>query len=87
MHIEGYVLPGFEPVYAAFLNNFATFGEVVSSVCVYHRGVPVVDLAAGYSDQSRKPYRHHASARVLSVKRDCRNCCQHAGGPRHTGPR
>jgi CubicO group peptidase (beta-lactamase class C family) len=47
MHVEGYVLPPFEPVYSAFLNNFATSGEVGAAVCVYYRGEPVVDLAGG----------------------------------------
>jgi CubicO group peptidase (beta-lactamase class C family) len=70
MHVEGYVLPGFEPVYAAFLDNFATYGEVGASVAVYHRGAPVVDLAAGYIDhESREPYRLTTLQPVFSVSK------------------
>jgi CubicO group peptidase (beta-lactamase class C family) len=70
MNVEGYVLPGFEPVYAAFLDNFTTYGEVGASVCVYHRGAPVVDLAAGYTDhESREPYRLTTLQPVFSVSK------------------
>jgi len=70
MHVEGYVLPAFEPVYAAFLSNFADYGEVGASVCVYHRGKPVVDLAAGYlGPDSRRPYRLTTLQPVFSVSK------------------
>jgi CubicO group peptidase (beta-lactamase class C family) len=70
MQVEGYVLPGFEPVYAAFVDNFATYGEVGASVCVYHRGAPVVSLAAGYTGhESREPYRLTTLQPVFSVSK------------------
>ena len=52
------MLPGFEPVYAAFVDNFTRHGEVGAAVCVYHRGEPVVDLAGGYTrPDGKETYR------------------------------
>jgi CubicO group peptidase (beta-lactamase class C family) len=68
--VEGSVRPGYEPVYAAFLHNFASYGEVGASVCVYHRGKPVVDLAAGYlGPDSRPAYRLSSLQPVFSVSK------------------
>ena len=46
-HVEGHVVPGFEPVREAFARNFAHRGEVGGACCVYFRGVKVVDLWGG----------------------------------------
>jgi CubicO group peptidase (beta-lactamase class C family) len=70
MHLEGYVLPGFEPLRAAFLDNFARHGEVGAAVCVYHRGKPVVDLAGGYTTPiAKEPYRLSTLQPVFSISK------------------
>ena len=70
MYVEGHVLPGFEPVYAAFVDNFAAYGDVGASVCVYHRGVPIVDLAGGHTGPDcREPYRLSSLQPVFSVSK------------------
>src|SRR5215467_11970789 len=70
LHVEGSVQPDFEPVYTAFLDNFAARGEIGASVCVYHHGKPVVDLAAGYTGrESREPYRLTTLQPVFSVSK------------------
>jgi CubicO group peptidase (beta-lactamase class C family) len=48
--IEGSVQPGFEPVRAAFVENFTDRGEVGAACCVYAHGVKVVDLWGGIRD-------------------------------------
>ncbi|NBN88741.1 MAG: esterase [Actinobacteria bacterium] len=48
---------GWEPVRAAIEANFASTGELGCSVAIFHRGRPVVDLVAGWTDQERSvPY-------------------------------
>ncbi|MEW2587029.1 serine hydrolase domain-containing protein [Streptomyces virginiae] len=48
----------FADVARAFEENFAAGEEVGAAVCVYHRGRPVVDLWAGWSDPDRSdPWR------------------------------
>ncbi|KOV01064.1 esterase [Streptomyces sp. XY533] len=48
----------FADVARAFEENFAAGEEVGAAVCVYHRGRPVVDLWAGWSDPDRAdPWR------------------------------
>ena len=48
--ISGQVATGFEPVYAAFENNFVKHGEVGAAVHVTLNGEPVVDLWGGAAD-------------------------------------
>jgi CubicO group peptidase (beta-lactamase class C family) len=50
--IQGQVSPGFEPVRAAFLENFSHRSEVGAACCVYHRGEKVVDLWGGVRNQA-----------------------------------
>jgi CubicO group peptidase (beta-lactamase class C family) len=70
IHVEGYVAPGFEQVYAALRNNLATRGDVGASVCVYQHGVPVVDLAGGTVDlEGRQPYGLHTLQPVFSTSK------------------
>jgi CubicO group peptidase (beta-lactamase class C family) len=45
--ISGYVRPSFEPVRAAFGDNFATRAELGGACAVYHRGDSVVDIWGG----------------------------------------
>ena len=51
----GTVVAGWEPVEAAFHENFAG-EEIGASVAVYHRGQPVVNLWGGSFDGGEKPY-------------------------------
>jgi len=55
--VHGSVRPGFEPVEAAFRENFERRGEVGASVCAWHRGEKVVDLWGGIADRdSERPW-------------------------------
>jgi CubicO group peptidase (beta-lactamase class C family) len=49
--IGGRVAPGFEAVKSAFVDNFATFGELGGAVCVVVDGDVVVDLWGGVRDE------------------------------------
>lgn len=51
--VHGDVAPGFEPVAEAFAANFTDNDEIGAAVCLYHRGVPVVDIWGGLSDRDR----------------------------------
>jgi len=46
----GYVDAGFEPVRAAFEENFELHGDLGAACCVYLDGRPVVDLWGGFAD-------------------------------------
>lgn len=48
--IYGEVASGFEPVRAAFMENFTRHGDLGAAVCVYRNGWPVVDLWGGVAD-------------------------------------
>jgi len=48
--IEGYVAPGFEPVLAAFQQNFIERGEVGAACAAFYRDEAVVDIWSGYRD-------------------------------------
>ncbi|MEM8997862.1 MAG: serine hydrolase domain-containing protein, partial [Acidobacteriota bacterium] len=68
MEIHGTVAPGFEPAARAFRENFAARGEVGASFCAYHRGVPVVDLWAGFADaRRRRPWRADTLCVIFSA--------------------
>ena len=49
--IEGHVSPGFEPVRAAFAENFARRHELGGACCAWLRGEKVVDLWGGVRDK------------------------------------
>lgn len=51
--IHGECRPEFEPVRAAFAENFASRGDVGASFCVMRGHEVVVDLWGGWSDESR----------------------------------
>ena len=53
-HIGGYVSPGFEGVYEAFVQNFIEGKELGAALSIYHRGNKVVDLWGGYIDRRIK---------------------------------
>ncbi|MFG3285104.1 serine hydrolase domain-containing protein [Streptomyces sp. NPDC048111] len=50
MDVQGAVAPGYEPVEAAFVRNFAHRGDRGAAVAVYRDGRKVVDLWAGAKD-------------------------------------
>jgi CubicO group peptidase (beta-lactamase class C family) len=52
--INGYVKPGFEPVYDVFKRNFDKKKETGAALCVYHRGEKVIDLWAGMANRNTK---------------------------------
>jgi hypothetical protein len=58
--VSGTVAEGYEPVRAAFVENFARRGEVGAACAVYHRGERVVDLWGGHG-ALRRPARSGAA--------------------------
>jgi CubicO group peptidase (beta-lactamase class C family) len=52
-NIIGHVAPGFEPVYDAFVANFATEEEAGAGFCVLRDGEYLVDLTGGTRDRKR----------------------------------
>jgi len=52
--INGYVKPGFEPVYEIFKQNFDNRKESGAALCVYHKGEKIVDLWGGIANQKTK---------------------------------
>jgi CubicO group peptidase (beta-lactamase class C family) len=51
VEIEGTVAPGWEPVRAAFVENFRSRGEVGAACAIYRDGEKVVDLWGGIRDR------------------------------------
>lgn len=52
--INGFVKPGFEPVYEAFKKNFDDGKESGAALCVYQKGEKVIDLWAGVANKKTK---------------------------------
>ena len=52
--IHGVCAPGWEEVRREFVENFRSRGELGAAVCIYHRGVKVVDLWGGIRDREFK---------------------------------
>ena len=70
MTIDGFVAPGWEDVRDAFAANFARHGDIGAAVCVYCRGWPVVDLAAGLADPATGcPYTRQTRQPFMSVSK------------------
>ncbi len=66
--IQGSVAPGFEPVAAAFRENFEQRGERGAACAVYYRGRKVVDLWGGYRDpDARAPWSADTMVNVFSA--------------------
>jgi CubicO group peptidase (beta-lactamase class C family) len=67
-NIGGSVTAGWEPVRAAFVNNFETTEEIGAGVSVFHRGVRVVDLWGGSFDaDGSAPYSEDTLQLVYST--------------------
>lgn len=66
--IEGECDARFEPVRRAFVENFRARGEVGASVCVWHRGRPVVDLWGGLADREQsRPWEPDSMCTIFSA--------------------
>jgi CubicO group peptidase (beta-lactamase class C family) len=62
------VSPGFEPVRAAFAENFSRRHELGGACCVYHRGEKVVDLWGGVRHKSTgEPWEEDTMVLVCST--------------------
>jgi CubicO group peptidase (beta-lactamase class C family) len=66
--LAGTCLPGFEPLRAAFAENFESRGEVGAGLCVTVRGRVVADLWGGWRDAARTlPWQRDTLVNVFSV--------------------
>src|SRR6056297_2368854 len=66
--ISGYTAPGFEPVRAAFVANFAETNELGASFCAVLGSATVVDLWGGYCDHAQtKPWEADTVVNVYST--------------------
>lgn len=64
------VAPEFEPVRAAFKENFTRHGDLGAAVCVYRNGRPVVDLWGGVTDaETGRPWTRDTLQLVYSAYR------------------
>jgi CubicO group peptidase (beta-lactamase class C family) len=65
--VHGAVTPGFEPVEAAFRENFERRGEVGAAACAWHDGEKVVDLWGGLADRENdRPWNEDTLAVIFS---------------------
>ena len=68
VEVHGFVGPGFEPVYTAFVENFTKRHELGGACCVYRNGEKLVDLWGGIRDQaSGEPWEEETMAVVYST--------------------
>ncbi|MFN3228136.1 MAG: serine hydrolase domain-containing protein [Hyphomicrobiales bacterium] len=66
--VSGHVATGWEPVRAAFEENFASGAEIGAAVAVQHRGAMVVDLWGGIRDpKSGAPWEKDTMVIVFSA--------------------
>jgi CubicO group peptidase (beta-lactamase class C family) len=66
--IHGYVAPGFESVREVFAENFRLRNELGAAVCVYHKGVKVIDLWGGVRDaETGAPWNENTLVTVFST--------------------
>jgi CubicO group peptidase (beta-lactamase class C family) len=76
--IEGMCAPGFERVAEAFRANFAARQEVGASVCVTHRGAPVVDMWGGLANaKTGAAWRRDTVCVVFSCTKGATALCAH----------
>jgi CubicO group peptidase (beta-lactamase class C family) len=78
IEIHGRTEPDFEPVTDAFVANFTDRGDIGAAVCVYHRGVPVVDLWAGYAEhETARAWERDTLQLVFSTTKAVTATCIH----------
>ncbi|MEW6269803.1 MAG: serine hydrolase domain-containing protein [Thermodesulfobacteriota bacterium] len=76
VHLQGFVAPGCEPVREEVVRNLAERGDVGAACCVYHRGVPVVDLWGGVADPATgRPWREDTLQLVFSCTKGVTAIC------------
>lgn len=76
VEVTGRVEPGWEKVKEAFEANFAERQEMGATVCVYHRGHPVVDLAGGSADPARgTSYSRETLTNIFSTTKGATAVC------------
>jgi CubicO group peptidase (beta-lactamase class C family) len=76
--VEGEVLPGFEGVHDAFLENFRVRGEVGASVCVTVGGETKVDLWGGTADpRTGRSWTRDTVSVVFSCTKGATALCAH----------
>ena len=67
-HVDGHVSPGFEAVRDAFVDNFASRGELGGACCAYCHGQKVVDLWGGIrNSQTSEPWERDTMVIVYSA--------------------
>ena len=77
-HIAGHVDPAFAAVADAFRANFATRRESGASVCITHRGRPVVDLWGGRADaKTGRAWEENTVSIVFSCTKGATALCAH----------
>ncbi|MGB5496560.1 MAG: serine hydrolase domain-containing protein, partial [Sedimenticolaceae bacterium] len=65
--LEGSVHPDFALVAASLVRQIPADRHAGSAVCVYHRGVPVVDVWGGLRDGAGKPWQADTTAPSFST--------------------
>ncbi len=55
--VQGYVKPGFEPVYDEFLRNFESGKETGAALSIYYKGEKAVDIWGGYAHKKKRQPR------------------------------
>ena len=66
--ISGSVKPGYEPVRAAFADNFREKNELGAACCIYYRGEKVVDLWGGVRNETTgEPWEEDTMVLVWST--------------------
>ena len=77
VEIKGTCDPRFARVKEIFAESFAAGADLGASVCVYWEGQPVVDLWAGFTDESRtKPWSKDATPRLMVTLSGRKRTCE-----------
>jgi CubicO group peptidase (beta-lactamase class C family) len=78
VEIHGTCAAGYEPVRAAFAENFTARGEIGASVAVAAGGKPVVNLWGGWADPGRtRPWQRDTLTNVWSTTKAMTSLCAH----------
>src|SRR5579862_6432760 len=76
--VQGNCDARFTPVRDVFIENFSTFGETGAALAIQLDGKPVVDIWAGYADESRtRQWQRDTIANVYSTTKGMTAICAH----------
>jgi CubicO group peptidase (beta-lactamase class C family) len=76
VEVYGEAAEGWQPVRAAFADNFSRRGDLGAAVALYHRGRKVVDLWAGGADfDGTRPWRRDTAQTVRSAGKGAAAAC------------